>query len=204
MRFHVIRLLAIVVSVALVALAARWARLAWQRLSHRPQQNRLYDRYRPIGTHRIQGHLHGNWARQGERRKFGRPLLVTGQLKGQLDPSGGQAQGQGRGPVRPVDQQVDMPAAAAFTQGATTPAAGESLGQGVCNVLNLTLGPLDLNLLGLRVQLNQVVLNITAIPGGGLLGDLLCGLAGGPVPPIPTGLQQIIDLLTQILGALGG
>ena len=76
-----------------------------------------------------------------------------------------------------------MPAAAAFTQGATTPAAGESLGQGVCNVLNLTLGPLDLNLLGLRVQLNQVVLNITAIPGGGLLGDLLCGLAGGPVPP---------------------
>ena len=97
-----------------------------------------------------------------------------------------------------------MPAAAAFTQGASTPAAGESLGQGVCNVLNLTLGPLDLNLLGLRVQLNQVVLNITAIPGGGLLGDLLCGLAGGPVPAIPTGLQQIIALLTQILGALGG
>ena len=62
----------------------------------------------------------------------------------------------------------------------------------MCNVLNLTLGPLDLNLLGLRVQLNQVVLNITAIPGGGLLGDLLCGLAGGPVPAIPTGLQQII------------
>ena len=75
----------------------------------------------------------------------------------------------------------------------------------MCNVLNLTLGPLDLNLLGLRVQLNQVVLNITAIPGGGLLGDLLCGLAGGPQPPAPpTGLQGIIDLLTQILNALGG
>ena len=46
-----------------------------------------------------------------------------------------------------------------------------------CNVLTLTLGPLDLNLLGLRVQLNQVNLRITAIPGGGLLGDLLCGIA---------------------------
>ncbi len=30
-----------------------------------------------------------------------------------------------------------------------------------CQVLNLTLGPLDLNLLGLRVQLNQVQLLIT-------------------------------------------
>ena len=53
----------------------------------------------------------------------------------------------------------------------------------VCRVLTLTLGPLDLNLLGLRVQLNQVNLRITAIPGGGLLGDLLCGLANLLNPP---------------------
>jgi hypothetical protein len=33
----------------------------------------------------------------------------------------------------------------------------------VCPILHLELGPLDLNLLGLRVQLNQVVLDITAI-----------------------------------------
>src|SRR5829696_9054144 len=43
----------------------------------------------------------------------------------------------------------------------------------VCDILHLTLGALDLNLLGLRVQLNRVRLDITAIPGGGLLGDLL-------------------------------
>ena len=114
MRFHVMRLLAIVVSVA-----GRARRRVGTATSHRLRHpaKPSHDRYRPIGTHRIQGHLHGNWARQGERRKFERPLLVTGQLKGQLDPSGGQAQGQGRGPVRPVDQQVDMPAAAAFTRG---------------------------------------------------------------------------------------
>ena len=50
---------------------------------------------------------------------------------------------------------------------------------GSCRVLNLVLGPLDLNLLGLRVELNQVNLRITRsepLPGGGLLGDLLCSV----------------------------
>jgi hypothetical protein len=55
-----------------------------------------------------------------------------------------------------------------------------------CQVLSLTLGPLDLNLLGLVVQLfgenrrSPVTLTITATPGGGVLGDLFCGLSGGP------------------------
>lgn len=57
---------------------------------------------------------------------------------------------------------------------------------GSCQVLRLVLGPLDLNLLGLVVQLygparNQpVTLTITSTPGGGVLGDLFCGLSGGP------------------------
>jgi hypothetical protein len=52
----------------------------------------------------------------------------------------------------------------------------------VCRVLNLVLGPLHLNLLGLVIDLNRVHLRITAIRGGGLLGDLFCGLANTPVP----------------------
>jgi hypothetical protein len=55
----------------------------------------------------------------------------------------------------------------------------------VCSILDLVLGPLDLNLLGLLVHLDRVRLTITAIRGGGLLGDLLCGLGGGPPPPAP-------------------
>ena len=51
---------------------------------------------------------------------------------------------------------------------------------GICTVLDLTLGPLNLNLLGLIVELSRVQLRITADPNGGLLGSLLCGLAGGP------------------------
>jgi hypothetical protein len=57
---------------------------------------------------------------------------------------------------------------------------------GTCQVLRLVLGPLDLNLLGLVVQLygagpNQpVTLTITATQGGGVLGDLFCSVSGGP------------------------
>jgi hypothetical protein len=55
-----------------------------------------------------------------------------------------------------------------------------------CRVLNLILGPLDLNLLGLVVELYgpnrnaPVTLTITSFPGQGVLGDLFCSLSGGP------------------------
>ncbi len=65
-----------------------------------------------------------------------------------------------------------------------------------CPILHLTLGPLDLNLLGLLVHLNQVVLNIDAQQGGGLLGDLLCGVAN-----LLNGLN-LSGLLNNLLGAL--
>ena len=48
-----------------------------------------------------------------------------------------------------------------------------------CSVLNLELAPIHLSLLGLHVDTSAICLEITATPGGGLLGDLLCGLAGG-------------------------
>jgi hypothetical protein len=48
-----------------------------------------------------------------------------------------------------------------------------------CDILRLRLGPLDLDLLGLVVHLDRVVLDITAEPGpGNLLGNLLCAIAG--------------------------
>ena len=55
-----------------------------------------------------------------------------------------------------------------------------------CTILDLVLGPLDLNLLGLMVHLDRLRLTITAVRGGGILGDLLCGLAGGMPGAIPT------------------
>jgi hypothetical protein len=73
-----------------------------------------------------------------------------------------------------------------------------------CQILNLVLGPLNLNILGLVISIpNPIVLNITAVPGAGnLLGNLLCSVAnllnGGGA------LQQIADLLNQILDILNG
>jgi hypothetical protein len=46
-----------------------------------------------------------------------------------------------------------------------------------CPVLDLVVGPLDLQLLGLVVDLQRVHLNVTATPGQGKLGDLFCTLA---------------------------
>ena len=73
-----------------------------------------------------------------------------------------------------------------------------------CDILNLVLGPLDLNILGLRIQLNQVVLDITAVPGAGnLLGNLLCSVAGLlDGTPLAGLLGQLQTLLNQILGLL--
>ncbi|MFL5690212.1 MAG: hypothetical protein ACJ795_00245 [Ktedonobacteraceae bacterium] len=72
--------------------------------------------------------------------------------------------------------------------------------QSTCTILTLTLGPLDLNLLGLMVHLNQVVLNITANPAGGLLGQLLCDIANLNLNGL---LSQIVADLNQIIALLG-
>jgi len=77
--------------------------------------------------------------------------------------------------------------------------------QAVCRVLSLVLGPLDLNLLGLRVQLNQLNLLVTAIPstlpGGGLLGDLLCGITNLLNPTGLTGgnLAAVLNSLLALV-----
>jgi hypothetical protein len=84
------------------------------------------------------------------------------------------------------------------------PAGGKGLPAsaplGSCDVLNLVLGPLDLNVLGLEVHLKKVVLDIIATPAGGLLGQLLCGL--GNLLNASGLLSQISDTLNQILAAL--
>ena len=51
--------------------------------------------------------------------------------------------------------------------------------------LNLVLGPLHLDLLGLIVDLNKVALDIDAVPGT-LVGNLFCQLSGGGAAPATT------------------
>jgi len=91
-------------------------------------------------------------------------LVAVGRLTGVL------TQGDTRRTVREsgVTMPVDISPVGALVAQVTS-----------CRILTLTLGPLDLNLLGLRVQLNQINLRITGQRGpGNLLGNLLCSLAG--------------------------
>jgi hypothetical protein len=73
-------------------------------------------------------------------------------------------------------------------------------GGGACPILDLELGPINLDLLGLVLETSPICLAITAYDGGGLLGDLLCSVAnllnGG------LALDQI--LAGQGVGALPG
>jgi hypothetical protein len=126
-------------------------------------------------------------------------VFAVGTLKGTLN---------GRHVTR---HNVKMPAAL------VGPAAGVAQAAQVCTVLHLTLGPIDLNLLGLRVQLFggtdpsnplPITLLITANPSGGILGQLLCGLTGsGGAPGILSQLssnpQQLAATLTSLIPLLG-
>ena len=104
-------------------------------------------------------------------------LAVTGVVTGTLTTLSGA--------VIPVTQTVTTTVANATTAGS-------------CDILNLVLGPLHLNVLGLVIDLNQVVLDITAQPGpGNLLGNLLCAVAGlldG------SGINGLATLLNRLLG----
>jgi hypothetical protein len=100
-----------------------------------------------------------------------------------------------------ISWPVQLPSA-----GARTAAVGT---QATCDILNLVLGPLHLDLLGLVVDLNQVVLNITAQSGAGnLLGNLLCAvvnLLNGPAALIDAiaNLATALNNLAMLLNALG-
>ena len=106
-----------------------------------------------------------------------------------------------------VDQSVQLPVTGA-SNGTPEPAG---LMQpvptpGACDILTLDLGPLDLDLLGLRVALDEVNLLIEAIPGAGnLLGNLLCGIAGLLDGGLGSGLGGLLaDLLAAIANLLNG
>jgi hypothetical protein len=111
-------------------------------------------------------------------------VAAVGTLTGVATPTGG-------APVS-VYRTIAVPAGVAMNASATPTAAAS------CGILHLDLGPLFLDLLGLQVDLSEVILDITAQTGpGNLLGNLLCAVTG--LLDSPGGLAQ---LLNQILGIL--
>lgn len=88
-----------------------------------------------------------------------------------------------------------------FSASESMPAHAAQAAPVACQVLNLVLGPLHLNLLGLVVDLygpnpsSPVHVMIDAVPSQGLLGSLLCGLAGGTGVNTLSGLQNLLSSL---------
>lgn len=91
-----------------------------------------------------------------------------------------------------VGTVTNLPVSLPIDVGATTAS---------CEVLDLVLGPVDLDLLGLVVTLDTVHLNISAEQGpGNLLGNLLCAVAG--LLDGGLNLNGIARLLNQVLSIL--
>jgi hypothetical protein len=114
-------------------------------------------------------------------------LQAIGALTGTLTDAGGNVLGSVE--AVPVTLPVDTSAAASLAP--------------TCGILHLDLGPLDLDLLGLVVHLDEVVLDLSADAApGNLLGNLLCAvthlLDGGGA------LAAIANLLNHILAILAG
>ncbi|MFL5859626.1 MAG: hypothetical protein ACJ780_02435 [Solirubrobacteraceae bacterium] len=93
-------------------------------------------------------------------------------------------------PMRVLAASEALPASASRAQPQT------------CQVLKLVLGPLHLDLLGLVVDLygktnrHPVIVTINAQPAKGLLGQLLCGVAGGGGVTSVAGLQSLLNSLS--------
>jgi hypothetical protein len=106
--------------------------------------------------------FNGTYAIERFRTTRGR-LVSTGTLRGRL------------GRRRVVERDVSMPAVlSSDAESAQLPPIPNA-----CEILNLVLGPINLDLLGLVVRTNQINVRIDAVPGpGNLLGNLLCAITG--------------------------
>ncbi len=120
-------------------------------------------------------------------KAVGDQLVVVGKLKADLVKRNGKV-------LDTISEKVSLPVVAA---------GGSTLARADCDILNLVLGPLDLDILGLTVHLDKVVLDIVAVSGAGnLLGNLLCAVAGlldqgGLLVQISQILNAILALLQQ-------
>lgn len=108
-------------------------------------------------------------------------------------------------------QDISQPftnAHASLTSASSSTAAGFQL-QATCQILNLDIGAIHLDLLGLVVDLAPIHLDITAVSGAGnLLGNLLCAVAGlldpnGFLTDLIGTLNQLLGLLNQINQLIG-
>ena len=128
-----------------------------------------------------------------------RQLTLSGILNGVATRASGEV-------VNVVDAAFSAPMSLSKDAAASAQIVRPASMQAVCDILLLVLGPLHLDLLGLTIDLSQVILDINAVSGGGnLLGNLLCAIVGllDGVALIAQ-ISQLLDIVNNILAGLGG
>lgn len=91
-------------------------------------------------------------------------LVASGRLKGTLSSN----------PTQQINQTFET--VLGLLQNVLDILSPENTGE--CPILELVIGPIFLDLLGLQVETNQIEIDITAVAGeGNLLGNLLCAVA---------------------------
>ena len=118
-------------------------------------------------------------------------LSVTGRISGVV---------QGAGPRTNISNQTFNALATLAQPGGGGAAAAQAA---ACTILELDIGAIRLELLGWVIDIAPIAIDITAIPGAGLLGDLLCALAG-LLSGINLGnLLNVLELLGELADILG-
>jgi hypothetical protein len=123
----------------------------------------------------------------------------AGQLRGAGDLSGKVRNSAGEVTEEFANERVRFPVGVSTGVGPLQPD---------CPILHLEIGPIDLDLLGLVIHVDEIVIDITAEPGpGNLLGNLLCAIAhlldGDPTGTVNDILAQILNAIRQLLRIFG-
>ena len=124
-------------------------------------------------------------------------LVMTGILTGTATTAAGQ--------VSTVTQQFTAPFTLTHSSSAATAGIYQhTQATGTCGILFLDLGPLHLDLLGLTVDLNEVVLAVNAVSGAGnLLGNLLCAVVNLlDVGALIGTIQNLLNVINNVLAGL--
>jgi hypothetical protein len=122
----------------------------------------------------------------------GGKVFAVGTVKGKL---------KGRSVKR---SNVRVPATIARHQTAGAAQLPPNPTAGACQILDLVLQPINLNLLGLHLATSRIEVLLEAIPGAGnLLGNLLCGITGildpqAATPATPSQLAQVLSALLAL------
>jgi len=142
----------------------------------------------PITAHDQQGHNFEGVLNITEFSDEGGQLVAHGTVTGKVT---GRGFGNRPAPVTDVVLPVSF-----------QPSGASVHAQATCNILDLYLGPIDLDLLGLILHVNQIHIHLTANPAGGLLGSLLCSIAN--LLSTNGALSDIVAALNDILAILQG